>query len=137
VLTAARNLAGGPRAGQVIVVVGCGGDRDRMKRSLMGRAAAELADLAVLTSDNPRTEDPVSIIDAMVCGAREVPEACWTVEVDRRAAIALALRQARAGDVVVIAGKGHEPYQEVGDMRLEFDDRLVVRELLTRAEAHG
>jgi UDP-N-acetylmuramoyl-L-alanyl-D-glutamate--2,6-diaminopimelate ligase len=137
VLTAARDLVGGPRAGQVIVVVGCGGDRDRMKRSVMGRAAAELADFTVLTSDNPRTEDPLSIIDAMVHGAREVPGACWTVEVDRREAIACALRQARAGDVVVIAGKGHEPYQEVGDTRLEFDDRLVVRELLTQAEARG
>ncbi|MGH8930925.1 MAG: UDP-N-acetylmuramoyl-L-alanyl-D-glutamate--2,6-diaminopimelate ligase [Egibacteraceae bacterium] len=130
VLAAARELT----RSQVIVVVGCGGDRDRAKRPVMGRAAAKLADLAVFTSDNPRSEDPLAILDAMVRGARGVPGAHWTVEADRRAAIALALLQARPGDVVVIAGKGHEPYQEVGDRLSPFDDRLVAGELLRRSE---
>ncbi|MGH8904118.1 MAG: UDP-N-acetylmuramoyl-L-alanyl-D-glutamate--2,6-diaminopimelate ligase [Egibacteraceae bacterium] len=131
VLAAARDLA---NPGRVLAVVGCGGDRDPTKRSLMGRAAAELADLTVMTSDNPRSEDPLVILDMMVSGARAVPRAAWTVEPDRRAAIALALQAAEAGDVVVIAGKGHEPYQEVAGQILPFDDRLVARELLETVE---
>ncbi|MGH8899608.1 MAG: UDP-N-acetylmuramoyl-L-alanyl-D-glutamate--2,6-diaminopimelate ligase [Egibacteraceae bacterium] len=131
VLVAARDLAG-PR--RVLVVVGCGGDRDATKRSLMGRAAAESADLTVLTSDNPRSEDPLAILDTMVSGAQSVPQAAWTVEPDRRAAIALALQAAEPGDVVVIAGKGHESYQELADQVLPFDDRLVARELLEAGE---
>ncbi|MGH8885364.1 MAG: UDP-N-acetylmuramoyl-L-alanyl-D-glutamate--2,6-diaminopimelate ligase [Egibacteraceae bacterium] len=131
VLVAARDLAG-PR--RVLVVVGCGGDRDATKRSLMGRAAAEFADLAFLTSDNPRSEDPLAILDMMVSGAQAVPQAAWTVEPDRRAAIALALQAAVPGDVVVIAGKGHESYQEFADLVLPFDDRLVARELLEVGE---
>jgi UDP-N-acetylmuramoyl-L-alanyl-D-glutamate--2,6-diaminopimelate ligase len=130
VLAAARDLAGSRR---VLVVVGCGGDRDPTKRPLMGRAAAELADLTILTSDNPRSEDPMTILDMMVSGVRAVPCAAWTVEPDRRAAIALALAAAEPGDVVVIAGKGHESYQELADRVLPFDDRLVARELLTAA----
>jgi UDP-N-acetylmuramoyl-L-alanyl-D-glutamate--2,6-diaminopimelate ligase len=127
VLRAARRLAGDR---QVLVVVGCGGDRDRAKRPLMGRAAAELADVAVLTSDNPRSEDPLAILDAMMAGARGVAGARVAVEVDRRAGIAAALAAASPGDVVVIAGKGHEPYQELADHTIDFDDRLVARELL-------
>jgi UDP-N-acetylmuramoyl-L-alanyl-D-glutamate--2,6-diaminopimelate ligase len=127
VLRAARRLAGDR---QVLVVVGCGGDRDRAKRPLMGRAAAELADVAVLTSDNPRSEDPRAILDAMMAGARGVAGARVAVEVDRRAGIAAALAAASPGDVVVIAGKGHEPYQELADHTIDFDDRLVARELL-------
>ena len=127
VLTAARGLAG---AARVVVVIGCGGERDRGKRPLMGRVAAELADFTVFTSDNPRGEDPVAIIDAMVCGACGVPGARWLVEGDRRAAIGLALHEARPGDVVVIAGKGHEPYQEVGGELLAFDDRVVAEDLI-------
>lgn len=136
VLQAARALvagqapaADGARA-QVIVVIGCGGDRDRGKRPLMGRAAAEGADLAVLTSDNPRSEDPLAILDAMAAGARGVPGARHTVEPSRRGAIALALDHARPGDVVVIAGKGHETSQELADRVVAFDDRAVARELL-------
>jgi UDP-N-acetylmuramoyl-L-alanyl-D-glutamate--2,6-diaminopimelate ligase len=128
VLQASRALT----AGRVIVVVGCGGDRDAAKRPLMGRAAAELADLAVLTSDNPRSEDPAAILAAVADGARSVPGAIWTVEVDRRAAIAQALTAAAPGDVVVIAGKGHETYQELADRTIDFDDRAVARELLGR-----
>jgi UDP-N-acetylmuramoyl-L-alanyl-D-glutamate--2,6-diaminopimelate ligase len=126
VLQAARRLTDG----RVIVVVGCGGDRDVGKRPLMGRAAAELADLAVLTSDNPRSEDPRAIIDAMVAGTRDVTDAQVQVEVDRRTAIAQALAAARPDDVVVIAGKGHETYQEYADTTIDFDDRAVARAIL-------
>ena len=131
-LVAARQLAGNGGAsappGRVIVVFGCGGDRDKAKRPLMGDVATRLADVAVLTSDNPRSEDPAAIIDAVVAGARR-PEAL-VVEPDRRSAIALALDDARPGDVVVVAGKGHEATQVVGDRALPFDDRVVAGELL-------
>lgn len=136
VLRAARGLRAEPAAGseptapRVVVVVGCGGDRDRGKRPLMGRAAAEGADLAVLTSDNPRSEDPMAILEEMVDGAREVAGGAYTVEPSRRDAIALALSEARPGDVVVIAGKGHETYQELADRIVDFDDRVVAAELL-------
>jgi UDP-N-acetylmuramoyl-L-alanyl-D-glutamate--2,6-diaminopimelate ligase len=125
VLVAARQLA----AGRLIVVLGCGGDRDRAKRPLMGRAATGNADLAVITSDNPRSEDPLAIIDEIVPGAREGGGA-YVVEPDRRVAIRLALAEARPGDVVVIAGKGHEPYQELADRTIAFDDRSVAAEEL-------
>jgi UDP-N-acetylmuramoyl-L-alanyl-D-glutamate--2,6-diaminopimelate ligase len=115
------------------VVFGCGGDRDRAKRPLMGRAATGLADLAVLTSDNPRSEDPIAIIEQIEPGARE-GGGTYVVEADRRAAIRLAVGEARPGDVVVIAGKGHESYQELADRTITFDDRTVaaeeIRELL-------
>jgi UDP-N-acetylmuramoyl-L-alanyl-D-glutamate--2,6-diaminopimelate ligase len=127
VLRAVRALTDG----RVLLVVGCGGDRDHGKRPAMGRAAAELADLAVLTSDNPRDEDPRAILDAVVAGAATVPGARYRVELDRRAAIAEALAEARPGDVVVLAGKGHETYQELAGEMVPFDDRQVVRELLT------
>jgi UDP-N-acetylmuramoyl-L-alanyl-D-glutamate--2,6-diaminopimelate ligase len=128
VLTTAREVAAG---GRVIVVFGCGGDRDREKRSEMGEAASRLADVVVVTSDNPRSEDPDSIIAEVVAGvpaeraARLVP-----VEPDRRTAIGVALRAARSGDVVLIAGKGHETTQTIGDSVIAFDDRQVARELL-------
>ncbi|MEX2619951.1 MAG: UDP-N-acetylmuramoyl-L-alanyl-D-glutamate--2,6-diaminopimelate ligase, partial [Egibacteraceae bacterium] len=137
VLRAARGLIDArPGAGtatgtaRVIVVIGCGGDRDRGKRPLMGRAAVEGADLAVLTSDNPRSEDPMAILEAMLAGVREVPGARHTLEPARREAIALALGEARPGDVVVIAGKGHETTQELADRVVDFDDGAVARELL-------
>ncbi len=126
VLRAARELA----AGQVVCVFGCGGDRDRVKRPLMGRIAAELSDRAILTSDNPRSEDPQAIIDEVLAGAPELE-----VEPDRRAAIELALDGAREGDVVVIAGKGHEQGQEVAGEIRPFDDRQVAREVLRRLGA--
>lgn len=115
--------------GRLLVVLGAGGDRDLGKRPIMGEIAARLADLVVVTDDNPRTEDPAAIRAAVLAGARtgraEVLE-----EGDRRAAIAAALRLARAGDIVVVAGKGHETGQEVGGVVHPFDDRQVVRELL-------
>ena len=117
VLDAARETG----EGRVLVVFGCGGDRDRGKRPAMGRVAAEFADVAILTDDNPRSEDPEAI-RAAVRGDLSMVE-----EPDRRAAIRLALRQARPGDVVVIAGKGHETGQTYGTTTLPFDDREVAR----------
>jgi UDP-N-acetylmuramoyl-L-alanyl-D-glutamate--2,6-diaminopimelate ligase len=122
VLRTARELA----TSRVLCVFGCGGDRDRTKRPLMGRIAADLSDLALVTSDNPRSEDPDAIIEEVVAGAPDRLE----VEPDRRAAIERALESAEAGDVVVIAGKGHEQGQEIGGAVLPFDDREVAREAL-------
>jgi UDP-N-acetylmuramoyl-L-alanyl-D-glutamate--2,6-diaminopimelate ligase len=135
VLAAARRVAtDGDRAGRVIVVFGAGGDRDRAKRPAMGVAATRLADLAVLTSDNPRNEDPSVIIDEVRAGAVAADRAdALVVEPDRRAAIGLAIAEARPGDVVVIAGKGHEPVQVwEGGRSVPFDDRQVAREVLGR-----
>jgi UDP-N-acetylmuramoyl-L-alanyl-D-glutamate--2,6-diaminopimelate ligase len=132
-LDTARTLAGD---GRVMVVLGCGGDRDPYKRPLMGAAAVLGADLAVLTSDNPRSEDPEAILAAMVAGAADavgppsVAAPRYLVEADRARAIALAVEAARPGDVVVVAGKGHETGQEVGDLVLPFDDRVVLREAI-------
>jgi UDP-N-acetylmuramoyl-L-alanyl-D-glutamate--2,6-diaminopimelate ligase len=124
VLRGARPLADG----RVIVVFGCGGDRDRAKRPSMGRAASDGADLVVVTSDNPRSEDPQAIIDEIVAG---IPHEAFTlVEPDRRAAIRMAIDAADDGDVVVIAGKGHETTQEIGEDLIPFDDRAVAREAL-------
>jgi len=128
VLAAARPLT--HTGGRVICVFGCGGDRDATKRPLMGRAVAIGADLAVLTSDNPRSEDPQAIADAVRPGLADGP-AAFRVELDRRAAIAGALADAHAGDVVVVAGKGHETGQTFADHRMvPFDDRAVAREEL-------
>jgi len=124
VLRAARPLA----TGRLIVVFGCGGDRDRAKRPLMGRVATAQADLTVLTSDNPRSEDPLAIIRDVERGAREGGQ--YVIEPDRRTAIRLALLQAHVGDVVVIAGKGHEAYQELSGDTIHFDDREVAAEEL-------
>jgi UDP-N-acetylmuramoyl-L-alanyl-D-glutamate--2,6-diaminopimelate ligase len=128
VLGAARDLG----RGQLIVVFGAGGDRDHDKRPLMGRVASELTDLAIVTSDNPRSEDPQAIIEQIVAGAGGRP---MTVEADRAAAIAAALAVAEAGDVVVIAGKGHEQGQEAAGRTVPFDDAEVAREALLRIEA--
>jgi UDP-N-acetylmuramoyl-L-alanyl-D-glutamate--2,6-diaminopimelate ligase len=114
--------------GRVIAVLGCGGDRDRGKRPLMARAAVAGADVAVLTSDNPRSEDPLAILADMTAGLDDPRSAL--VEADRRTAIALAVAQARPGDTVVVAGKGHESGQEVDGVVTPFDDRVVLREEL-------
>ena len=112
--------------GRVIVVLGCGGDRDRAKRPMMGRAAVAGADLAILTSDNPRSEDPLAILAEM---AADAPGA--VVEADRRAAIRTAVAAAGPGDAVVVAGKGHETGQEVDGVVTPFDDRVVLRQALS------
>jgi UDP-N-acetylmuramoyl-L-alanyl-D-glutamate--2,6-diaminopimelate ligase len=125
VLRAARPLA----RSRVIVVLGCGGDRDRGKRPLMGRAATALADLTLITSDNPRSEDPMAIIAEIEPGAREGGGE-YVIEPDRRAAIRTAIERAGPGDVVVIAGKGHETGQEFADRTIPFDDRVVAAEEL-------
>jgi UDP-N-acetylmuramoyl-L-alanyl-D-glutamate--2,6-diaminopimelate ligase len=122
----ARSLAAGCR---VIVVFGCGGDRDRAKRPLMGRAAAEGADVAVLTTDNPRSEDPVEIAKQALGGLRQGPAEA-IVEPDRRVAMRLAFARATRGDVVVVAGKGHETGQTVAGRTRPFDDRVVALEEL-------
>lgn len=117
--------------GRLIVVFGCGGDRDKTKRPIMGKIAAELADIPVLTSDNPRTEDPEQILDDVAAGVLPViGEKQWLRLPDRKQAIEQALALAQAGDVVLIAGKGHETYQLVGGKTFPFDDRLVARTYL-------
>lgn len=118
VLAAAREQC----AGRVIVVLGAGGDRDHGKRPLMGAAAARGADLAIITDDNPRTEDAAAIRAQVLAGARAVPGARVTESADRRTAIATAVFGARDGDVVVIAGKGHEQGQDVGGVVHHFSD---------------
>jgi UDP-N-acetylmuramoyl-L-alanyl-D-glutamate--2,6-diaminopimelate ligase len=127
-LRAARRLTDG----RLISVFGAGGDRDNAKRPLMGRAGGVLSDLAVVTSDNPRSEDPEAIVAEVAAGARE-GDAELVIEVDRHAAIALALGRAEPGDTVVIAGKGHEQGQEFeGGRKIPFDDREVAREELRK-----
>ncbi len=139
VLLAGRELARGETfggTGRLVVVFGCGGDRDRGKRPQMGRIAAAHADRVVVTSDNPRSEDAASIAAAVAEGVvandtrhcRTAPP--MTVELDRRAAIRLAISEADAGDVIVIAGKGHEVGQTTGTTTVAFDDRVVAREEL-------
>jgi UDP-N-acetylmuramoyl-L-alanyl-D-glutamate--2,6-diaminopimelate ligase len=130
--------------GRLFAVVGCGGDRDRKKRAPMAEAAARVADVAVLTSDNPRTEDPLAILRDMEPGARTVSTPIpaegladaargYTVIPDRRAAILQTIMAARAGDTVLLAGKGHETYQIVGTVKHAFDDRVEAAQAVTRA----
>ena len=115
--------------GRVIAVFGCGGDRDPFKRPIMGRIGAELADLSVVTSDNPRTEDPMAIIDAIVAGMKEGPHPYVVIE-NRVQAIHWAMDHAQAGDVIVLCGKGHETYQEIGHEKRHLDEREVVADYL-------
>jgi UDP-N-acetylmuramoyl-L-alanyl-D-glutamate--2,6-diaminopimelate ligase len=132
-LDAAREGAAG---GRVILVFGAGGDRDASKRPEMGAVAARLADRVLLTSDNPRGEDPLAIIEAVRSGMPAGTDC--TVEPDRATAIAIAIGEASPGDVVVIAGKGHEAVQIVGDRTVPFDDREVARTALrVRREGRG
>jgi UDP-N-acetylmuramoyl-L-alanyl-D-glutamate--2,6-diaminopimelate ligase len=132
ILKTAREIAGG----RLITVFGCGGDRDRTKRPQMGAIAARYSDFAVITSDNPRTEEPLAIIRDIEQGLKFGPSGeKYCVEPDRRQAIHLAIGMAGTGDVVVIAGKGHEDYQIVGTQRFPFDDRLEAAEALKKRES--
>ncbi len=129
---ALRNLiavARGLKPNRVITLFGCGGDRDRTKRPLMGMAAAEGSDYVVLTSDNPRSEDPLDIINDALVGLRRY-DTPHVIEPDRATAIRKAIQQAEEGDIVLIAGKGHEPYQVLKDRTIDFDDRKAARDVL-------
>jgi len=130
VLTTLRPLI----PGRLLVLFGAGGDRDRGKRPRMGEVVSRLADLSFVTSDNPRTEDPGAIIDDVVAGMGQTP---FHRIVDRREAIAAALAEARPGDLLLLAGKGHETYQVVGRERFSFDERSIVRELLGTRGGEG
>lgn len=129
ILTTVRDLA----AGRVICLFGCGGDRDRSKRPIMGAIAAELADLVVVTSDNPRTEPPESIITDILKGM-EGTQKPYMVEPDRRRAIRLALSQGAPGDVILLAGKGHETYQEINGVKLHLDEREEIKDFFANQE---
>jgi len=136
-LETARPLA----RGRVITVFGCGGDRDRTKRPLMGAVAGRLSDLIVITSDNPRSEDPDRIIEEIQRGItpdtrRDSAQGLLSIA-DRRAAIAKAIELARPGDLVLVAGKGHEKYQVIGDDLVPFDDAVVAREALARRRTNS
>jgi UDP-N-acetylmuramoyl-L-alanyl-D-glutamate--2,6-diaminopimelate ligase len=123
---------------RIITVFGCGGDRDRGKRPKMGRAAVEYSDVVFLTSDNPRTEDPIAILHEVEVGVRDALERRSHVQYhlvsDRREAIGAAIREARCGDMVLIAGKGHEDYQVIGTTKFHFDDREVAREAIQQLQ---
>src|SRR5579859_601972 len=125
VISMARSLE--PK--RVVTLFGCGGDRDRTKRPIMGQVAAELSDFVVLTSDNPRSEDPLDIMNDVLVGLRRKDTPCL-VEPDRAAAIKKAIEEARPGDILILAGKGHETYQVLKDRTIPFDDREVAREVL-------
>lgn len=118
-------------SGKIITVFGCGGDRDKNKRPKMGRIAAELSDLCIITSDNPRSEDPKGIIREIEEGVKPVTKNYVKI-VDRRDAIGYAINTAQAKDIVIIAGKGHETYQVMGDKMIPFDDREIAREMIRR-----
>jgi UDP-N-acetylmuramoyl-L-alanyl-D-glutamate--2,6-diaminopimelate ligase len=126
-----RSVRSIPGIGRVIVVFGCGGDRDKMKRPMMGEVSVSLADLVIITSDNPRSEDPEAIMASIVAGIPDhMRHRLWDRRADRAQAIAQALGLARPGDVVLITGKGHETTQTVGAEVLPFDDRVVARDML-------
>jgi UDP-N-acetylmuramoyl-L-alanyl-D-glutamate--2,6-diaminopimelate ligase len=127
-ISLARELVG-ERGGRVITLFGCGGDRDKTKRARMGRAAGEGSDLVVLTSDNPRSEEPMAIIEEALVGVKETGTTC-IVEEDRAGAIEIAIRAARTGDIVLIAGKGHEKVQILRDRTVPFDDVAVAAGVL-------
>jgi len=115
---------------QVIVVIGCGGDRDKSKRPEMAKEACELSDKVVLTSDNPRSEDPDSILDDMEAGVDEAHRASTIRITDRRQAIKTAVMMAQQGDIILVAGKGHEDYQEIKGKKFPFDDKKILQEYL-------
>jgi UDP-N-acetylmuramoyl-L-alanyl-D-glutamate--2,6-diaminopimelate ligase len=122
--------------GRIIIVFGCGGDRDRTKRPIMGKIAAQYADYVVITSDNPRSEDPMVIIADIERGMQtgQGVSAAYAIMPDRKEAITAALKMARTGDIVILAGKGHEKYQIIGEQVIPFDDKEVARQVLRGLE---
>ncbi|MEQ8236079.1 MAG: UDP-N-acetylmuramoyl-L-alanyl-D-glutamate--2,6-diaminopimelate ligase [Syntrophomonadaceae bacterium] len=132
ILRTAREI----KENRLITVFGCGGDRDKGKRPLMGKIAAQYSDFCIVTSDNPRSEEPEAIIDDIIPGLMAIENSHYAKIVDRREAIHQAIHLARKGDLVIIAGKGHETYQLVKDQVLPFDDRLVAREFLEERLSH-
>jgi len=137
-LIASREILGKKSHHKLISVFGCGGDRDKTKRPLMGKISSQLADMTVVTSDNPRTEDPKMILEDILRGIprplqQGAKRRVW-VEEDRGAAIRMALSMAKKGDLVLIAGKGHETYQIIGTEKHHFDDREVAREILRETD---
>jgi UDP-N-acetylmuramoyl-L-alanyl-D-glutamate--2,6-diaminopimelate ligase len=118
--------------GRLIVVFGCGGDRDRTKRPRMAKVVEQLADFVIVTSDNPRTEKPQDIIDEIIAGFENPGSEKITVETDRKKAIKLAIKSAGKNDIVLIAGKGHENYQIIGKQKFPFSDKTIARECLTK-----
>lgn len=126
---------------RILVVFGCGGDRDRVKRPMMGSLAGRMADVAIATSDNPRTEDPEAILAEVLTGMNKAQDLALKAEIyvepDRRKAIALAIQLAKAGDLVLIAGKGHEDYQIIGTEKTPFDDRKIAAELIAQLPQAG
>jgi len=127
ILTTAQEFA----KGRIITVFGCGGDRDRTKRPIMGKAAAQYSDFSIVTSDNPRTEDPQQIIEDILPGIKEAASSDkYRVVVDRKEAITEALKMAKKDDIIIIAGKGHETYQEINGKKYPFDDKKVAEEIL-------
>jgi UDP-N-acetylmuramoyl-L-alanyl-D-glutamate--2,6-diaminopimelate ligase len=121
------NCIKGFSKGKIITVFGCGGDRDKTKRAEMGRIAGELSNMAVVTSDNPRTENPILIINDILYGMEKAKSRIAVIE-NRRQAIEFALSKARRGDVVLLAGKGHETYQIIGNEKIHFDEREIIKE---------
>ena len=115
--------------GRVISVFGCGGDRDSGKRPIMGEISGKIADYTIITSDNPRTEDPQKIVDQIEDGIKKT-KGKYEVVVDRTEAIKTAIKMANKRDIIILAGKGHEPYQEINGVKHPFDERIIVRDII-------
>ena len=115
--------------GRVISVFGCGGDRDTTKRPIMGEISGKIADFTIITSDNPRTEDPQTIVDEIETGIKKT-KGKYVCIVDRKKAIEHAIKMANKNDIIVLAGKGHEPYQEINGVKYPFDERIIVKEII-------
>ena len=115
--------------GRVILVFGCGGDRDKTKRPMMGEIAGTLANYTIITSDNPRTENPETIIQDIKLGIDKT-KGKYEIEVDRKEAIKKAIKMAQKRDMIILAGKGHEPYQEINNQKYPFDERVIIKEII-------
>ena len=122
--------------GKVISVFGCGGDRDSSKRPIMGEISGKVADYTIITSDNPRTEDPKAIVDEIEEGIKKT-KGKYEVIVDRVEAITKAIEMANKNDIIVLAGKGHEPYQEINGVKHPFDERVIVNDIISKINKKG